>query len=89
MRVDRLAGPERFVCICELRLQVNGAGRGVDLIVDQSQVAVGQNRFIVHRIGDDFKRLLALGFCEFRRGASAGTLKLTKIGLICVIVTRA
>src|SRR4051794_10876719 len=41
--VDKLAGPERLIMISERRLQVDRSGRGIDLIVDQRQLAVGQD----------------------------------------------
>ena len=44
---------------------MDGAGGRVHLIVDQCQVAVSKNCLVVHRIGDDFKRVLRLVLADF------------------------
>src|SRR5262249_34169376 len=56
MSVDEPARPEHLVQVLELRLQMDRAGGGVDLIVDERELAIGQRRLVVHGVGGDFRR---------------------------------
>jgi hypothetical protein len=64
--IDELPGPKDFFVVGERRLEGDGAGRSVDLVVDDGKRAGGE--------------IAAIGILRIGGSETAGKEKLTKIG---------
>lgn len=58
--VHELARPKPLIVVIESRLQLHCAGRGIDLIVDQRQLALRKNSLVITGIGCDGQLTLRL-----------------------------
>ena len=68
--VDELPGPQAGVVVCKLRLERNGAGRDIDLIVDEDQRAGDRGLRLAGDGRDDGQAALGAGRTKRRRDAS-------------------
>ena len=64
--VDELAREQRGILVCELRLQLHGAGRRVDLVVRRQQSPRGELDLVCAVVSVDGKLLAGLQFLHHR-----------------------